>query len=77
MKDINWVEIQKYYDNNHTWNDIINEFSISNNTINKATKNGKLKTRTRSEANVVANIKNTKVLSNETKEKISKSRKNI
>jgi very-short-patch-repair endonuclease len=75
MKDINWLEIQKYYNNNHTWNDIINEFNISNNTIYKATKTGKLKTRTRSEANVVANIKNTKVLSNETKEKISKSRK--
>ncbi len=71
----NWVEIQKYYDNNHTWRDIVEIFKISSKTLSKAIKNNLIKTRTISEANIVANIKNTKTLSEETKNKISISRK--
>ena len=70
-----WIEIQNYYNNNHTWRDIKKEFKISDKTLIKAINNDLLKIRTKSEANVVANKKNTKTLSEKTKKKISESRK--
>jgi len=75
MKNINWIEVQNYYNDNHTWNDIIKEFNISSNTINKAVKNEKLKMRSKSDANKIASIKFPKKLTEETKKKISESRK--
>jgi len=69
-----WNEIQNYYNNNHTWRDIIKNFKISNETLMKAIKNNLLKTRTKSDANTISNIKKTRILSDETKQKISKSR---
>lgn len=74
MKEINWKNIQEYYDNNHTWKDIKNEFNISYNKLSNASKNGFFKTRSKTEANKLANIKSPRKLSKETKEKISKSR---
>lgn len=71
MKNINWEEVQKFYNNNHFWRDIIEEFKISNNTILKAVKNGHFKTRSRSESiKLKRKIKPLK-LSEETKNKIS------
>jgi len=75
MEDINWEKIQEYYDDNHTWKDIQVNFNISSYMINKASKNKKLKIRSRSEANKLANIKSPRKLSDETKKKISESRK--
>jgi very-short-patch-repair endonuclease len=70
-----WNEIQKYYDDNHTWRDIIKHFKMSNETLIKAIKNNLLIIRTKSDANVTANIKKTRILSDKTKQKISESRK--
>lgn len=38
IEDINWEEVQSYYDNNKTWRDIKDIFNISNNIISKAKK---------------------------------------
>lgn len=75
MKNINWNKIQKFYDANHTWKDIINEFGISNETVNKAVKSGKLKLRDKKTAGILANKKYPrKKLTDEIKKKISDSR---
>ena len=70
----NWEEIQKYYDDNHTWRDVITNCNISNNTLSKGIKKGLFKTRSRSEANVISNKKVKRYHSDETKKKISEKR---
>lgn len=75
MKNVNWQEIQEYYDNKHSWRDIIKHFKLSNAIISKAVKNKFLKTRTKSDANKLRHIKNPQKLSEETKKKISEGRK--
>lgn len=45
-KEINWDEIQKFYDNNGTYRTVRDAFGISMATIAKAVKQGLLKTRT-------------------------------
>lgn len=75
MKNINWEEVQKFYDDNHTWRDIQKEFGLSALTIDRAKKNGKFKTRNMSEANKLSNIKFPRTHTEETKKKISESRK--
>lgn len=75
MENINWVEIQDFYNDNHTWSDIMIEYKISNYALLKATKNGLLITRSRSDANKISHIKKQRKLSEETKKKISISRK--
>jgi len=67
----NWEEIQKYYDDNHTWRDVIENFKMSDKTLSKYIKKGLFKTRTRSEANSLSYKKKPRTLSNETKNKIS------
>jgi very-short-patch-repair endonuclease len=44
--DYNWKVIQDYYDNNHTWKDVLNEYKIPNTALQKARKSGLFKTRT-------------------------------
>ena len=75
MKKIDWNEIQNYYDDNHTWRDIQNNFNITSYLISKAIQDEKLKIRSKSVANKIANIKNPRKLSEETKNKISDARK--
>lgn len=70
----NWEEIQKFYDDNHTWRDVIKEFKMSNETLMKAVSNNIFKTRTKTNANILANIKSPRKHSQKTKNKISKSR---
>lgn len=74
-KTLNWNEIQKYYDENHTWREVVKYFETSTKTLSIAKKNGLFKTRTISEANVLANKLHPKTLSEKTKKKISESRK--
>ena len=73
-KEINWKEIQKFYDNNHTWKDIQKEFNISITTISKNSKNGNFKSRNKSESMKLSNKLYPRKLTEETKNKISKSR---
>lgn len=78
MKKIyNWSVIQKFYDEGNAWRDIISNFGCSSNSIAKAIKRGDLKMRSKSEAIKIAHIKyaNMYIPSDETKRKISISRK--
>lgn len=71
-KTLNWKEIQSYYDDDHTWNDIKLKFQISNSVIDKTVKAGLLKTRSISEAGKLHNKKfGVRKHSEETKRKIS------
>jgi len=74
-KKFNWVEIQEYYDNNHSWRDVIKKFNVSNSALNKAKKRGDFKSRTKSESQKLSNKIRPRKLSEETKRKISESRK--
>ena len=46
---INWEEVQKYYDDNHSYRDVIKKFNINTNFLSKCIKEGYLKTRKASE----------------------------
>lgn len=74
MKNINWIEVQKFYDDDHTRRDIISKFKISERSVTNAVYEKLIVLRTRSEANIIARIKYPRKLSEETKNKISKSR---
>ena len=73
--DINWEEIQNYYDDNHFWSDVMCTFGICSQTLNDGLKKGKFKTRSRSESIKLKCKLSPRIHSNETKEKISISRK--
>jgi len=75
MKNIDWEKIQDFYNNNHFWKEILNEFKISSNTLSKAVKSGKLITRTRSESAKIHSSLYPQKHSEETKKKISKIRR--
>lgn len=72
--NLNWKEIQNYYDDNHTWRDLKTKFKITDYIIIKAKKAGNFKSRSKSEANKLGYEKYPRTLSEETKKKISKSR---
>lgn len=72
-KEINWEEIQKFYDNNGTYRTVRDTFGISMATIAKAVKQGLLKTRKCMETRKLLGIKGTSH-TQETKDKMSKIR---
>lgn len=74
MEELNWQEIQKYYDDNHTWKDVSLFFKISENNINNAKKLGLFISRTKSESNKIFMKMFPQKHSEETKKKISESR---
>lgn len=74
INEINWNKVQDYYNNNKTWDDIVNDLNINYNIINKAIKLGFIKSRNISDANKLSYIKKPRILSEETKKKISESR---
>ena len=55
QSEYDWDAIQKYYDDNHTWKDVLNEFHISNVFLAKSKKTGLFKTRTIGESLKIAN----------------------
>lgn len=70
-----WSEIQKFYDDNHTWEDIQKHFGMSNATINRATKRGELKLRSRGKSiSLHHKLYGAPKHSEETKKKISEAR---
>jgi len=75
IEKLNWKEIQKYYDEGNTWKDISKKYKISIGSISKASKNNLLISRNASESMIVYFKNNTRTLSEETKKKISESRK--
>jgi len=72
--EVNWEEVQEYYDNNKMWDEILKEFNINNYCLSKAVKEGLFKTRSTSESSKISNKLRPKKLSEETKKKISESR---
>jgi very-short-patch-repair endonuclease len=75
IENINWEEIQLFYNDNKTWRDIKCNFNLSDGIISKAKKLGLFKSRSKSEANIISNKIKPRKLSEETKKKISESRK--
>lgn len=74
MKNLNWDEIQIYYNSGFTVEQTALNFHINPNTIYKRCKLGKFNTRSKSEAQKLDQLKNPRILSKETKDKISASR---
>lgn len=70
-----WIEIQKYYDEGHTWREISKEFGVTQSALLKAKKRGEFNTTTRSEAMKLASAKNPRTHTEETKQKLSQIRK--
>ena len=44
MNQLNWKKIQQYYDDNHTWRNVISKFELNNTMLSKAKKQGLFKT---------------------------------
>lgn len=74
IDNIDWVLVQNYYNDNKTWDDVIIYFNINYNTINKALKNGIINSRIKSESVKLSHKNKPRILSEETKKKISESR---
>ena len=75
IKDLNWKEIQKYYDDNHTWREVSEKFEISEGNIGNAKKKGLFISRTISEGTKLSMKLNPRNHTDESKKKISESRK--
>lgn len=73
--DFDWNEIQEFYDSGHTWREIIEKYSISISRLSQASKKGTFKTRTNGEAHSLSARQNPRTHTEETKKKISESRK--
>ena len=71
-ENLNWEEIQKFYDDKHTFRDVQEKYNFSSNILAKYIKMGLLKTRSSWETSrIIGNYDNLK-RSEETREKISK-----
>jgi very-short-patch-repair endonuclease len=71
----NWDDIQKYYNDGHNWKEVLKEFNISSHGLDIGVKQGRFKTKGRSEsARIRAKNKPLKH-SEETKKKLSEIRK--
>jgi hypothetical protein len=67
-----WSEIQKYYDDNHSYREVLKNFNFSSQFLSRAVKEGKLKTRSKAEtARLRGKYKNL-ILPKSQKENISK-----
>ena len=71
-----WSEIQKFYDEEHTWQEVSDKFGICKSALYKAKKRGQFKSyRSKSDALKLSSKKfGKRILSEETKRKISVSR---
>lgn len=72
--NIDWDEVQKFYNEDNMWSDVIVKFKVSNTTLNKAVKNNKFKTRPISESLKISKKKYPVKHTDETKKKISEIR---
>lgn len=72
-KKISWGKIQKYYDEGHSWADIILKFGLSKSTLYRASKNKIFKSRNHKDAIILYHKNNIKTHTQETKKKIGKS----
>jgi very-short-patch-repair endonuclease len=75
INDINWEEVQLFYNNDKTWSDVCGYFNISQNLIISAKKLGLFISRSKSESISISLRKTPRKHSEETKKKISDIRK--
>jgi hypothetical protein len=75
INDINWKEVQLFYNNDKTWRDICEYFNISQNLIISAKKLGLFISRSKSESISISLRKTPRKHSEETKKKLSEIRK--
>jgi very-short-patch-repair endonuclease len=71
----NWTEVQKYYDDNHSSREVIKYFKMSNITFLKAVRDGKIVTRSKSDATRLAAVKYPRIPTDEQNKKRSNSMK--
>jgi len=69
-----WLEIQKYYNEGHSETEVTKKFGVASCTLHYAKKHGYFTSRSRSEGNKLNAKKNPRKHTQETKDKISKSR---
>lgn len=74
LEKYNWIDIQKFYDDGNSWNDVLKKFNINSSGLDFGLKSGLFKTRSRSESNKMTCMRRPRKLSEETKKKISESR---
>lgn len=74
FEDINWLDVQNYYNCDNMWDDVLKKFNINSTTLNNAVKLNLFKTRSKSESVSLSYKKKPRTLSDETKKKISISR---
>jgi very-short-patch-repair endonuclease len=73
--DLNWQEIQKYYDDNHSWRDCMKKYNFSWGALTNAKNRGDIKSRTNKEGlKIRFKIYGTYKHTQETKDKLSKIR---
>ena len=53
MNRFNWIDIQSYYDDKHTWKEVRDKFTVSFNVMSDASKCGLFRTRTISETSKI------------------------
>jgi very-short-patch-repair endonuclease len=75
INDINWEEVQIFYNNDKNWSDVCKYFNISQNLIISAKKLGLFISRSKSESISISLRKTPRKHSEETKKKISEIRK--
>ena len=75
MKNINWEDVQEFYNNNHFWVDVLLKFDISSATLAGAVKRGDFKTRGRIKSSLLKSELEPRTHTEETKKKISNARK--
>jgi len=74
LKKYDWVQIQNYYNEGNSCRDVIKKFDISSAGLSFAVKSGVLRTRTKSDSNILGHKKFPQKHSDSTKKKISESR---
>ena len=70
--NLNWEEIQKFYNNNHTFKDVQLAYNLTANSLAKCVKMGLLKTRSAKETMRLRGTRKIPVMTQEMKEKISR-----
>jgi len=73
IAQIDWKEVQNFYDKNNTFADICNNWNLNTSLVAKAVKKGLLKTRSRTETARLRGKLNNRKLSEKTKLKLSQS----
>jgi hypothetical protein len=72
LENLNWEEIQAFYDDNHSFRDVQKKYNLPNNRLTKYIKEGFLKTRSSHETMKLRGTRQVPTMTSEMREKISK-----